>query len=98
MTEAPTIEAPPTTATSTEQRRAILASHVAAQVRKGWRVESQTDYQATLAKGHRPNHILHLILSIVTVGIWALVWILVALTSREKRMSISVDEFGNVMR
>lgn len=79
-----------------ERRRAILASAVSQKVRKGWRVESQTDYQATLAKGHRPNHILHLILTILTLGIWGIVWIIVTVTSREKRTSIAVDEFGNV--
>lgn len=84
------------TSASLEQRRAILASAVAQQVRKGWRVESQTDYQATLAKGHRPNHILHLILTILTLGIWAIVWIIVTLTNRERRKSIAVDEFGHV--
>lgn len=81
---------------SLEQRRSILASAVAQQVRKGWRVESQTDYQATLAKGHRPNHLLHLILTLLTLGIWGIVWIIVTLTNREKRKSIAVDEFGNI--
>ena len=35
---------------------------------KGYRIESRSDYQATIVKGHRPNHILHLILSIITLG------------------------------
>jgi hypothetical protein len=86
------------TRASTEQRRSVLASNIAQQVRKGWSVESQTDYQATLAKGHRPNHVLHLILTVLTIGIWGIVWIIVSLTSRVKRQTITVDEFGNVMR
>lgn len=94
-TTVPTPIAP--TPITIEQRRLILASKVAAQVRKGWTVESQTDYQATLTKGHRPNHLLHLILTVLTLGLWAIVWIVVALTNRVKHKVITVDEFGHVL-
>jgi len=33
----------------------------------------------------RTNHVLHLLLSIVTAGIWIPVWILVALNNADKR-------------
>ena len=36
---------------------------------RGYRVVSQTDDQAMLVRGHRPNHILHLLLSVVTLGL-----------------------------
>lgn len=32
-----------------------------------------------LAVGSRPNHVLHLLLTIATAGFWAIVWVLVAL-------------------
>jgi len=80
---------------STEQRRAILAQRIAEQVRKGYRVESQMEYQAILVKGHRPNHILHLILSILTAGLWLFVWLALAVFGGENRRMITVDEFGN---
>lgn len=67
-----------------------LDRNVAEQVRKGWRVESQSEHQAVLVKGHRPNHILHLLLSIFTLGLWIPVWILVTLLSREKRKVVTV--------
>ena len=73
-----------------QQRRALLAQQVARLVGKGWRVESQTEFQATLAKGHRPNHILHLILTILTLGLWAVVWVLAAIVGGEKRRVVSV--------
>jgi hypothetical protein len=60
-------------------------------------VESQADYQAILVRGHRPNHVLHLILTLVTLGIWAIVWILVAIFQKERRTIIRVDEFGNTL-
>jgi hypothetical protein len=78
-----------------EERKALLAQAVANSVRNGWRVESQSDYQAVLVKGKRPNHILHLILTLVTLGLWAIVWIGVTIAGGEKRQVVSVDEYGN---
>jgi hypothetical protein len=80
-----------------EELKALLAQAVANWVHGGWRVESQTDFQAVMAKGHRLNHILHLILTIITLGIWAIVWILVVALGGEKRAVVSVDEYGNTL-
>jgi hypothetical protein len=55
-----------------EERKALLAQAVANWVHGDWRVESQTDFQAVMVKGHRTNHVLHLILTLVTLGIWAM--------------------------
>lgn len=78
------------------QRRAALAEHVAMAVQNGWRVESQTDFQAVLVDGHRTNHLLHLILSLVTLGLWLIVWGIAAIVGGEKRRVLSVDENGRV--
>lgn len=94
MTE---LETTPTTTKNAAERKELLARAVANQVRQGWRVESQTDYQAVLVKGQRPNHILHLILTLVTLLVWGIVWILVALLGGEKRMVIDVDEYGQTL-
>lgn len=80
---------------SPEERKALLAQAVANQVRQGWRVESQTDYQAVIVTGQRPNHILHLILTIVTLGLWGIVWIAIAIFGGEKRGVITIDDYGN---
>ena len=48
-------------------------------------------------RGKPVNHLLHLILTIVTVGLWGIVWIIVALTGGERRMQIAIDEYGNVV-
>lgn len=66
-----------------------LHAQIKQAVRRGWRVESQTASQVVLVKGHRPNHILHLLLSVVTVGIWIPIWLIVAVTSREKRRVVT---------
>jgi hypothetical protein len=64
-------------------------AQVARLLSKGYHVETQTNAMTQLAKGHRPNHIFHLILSLVTFGAWLPVWIIVALASGEKRKVIA---------
>jgi hypothetical protein len=59
-------------------------------------VESQSDYQAVLAKGKRTSHGLHLFLTIITAGLWGIVWLVTWLVNREHRQIANVDEYGNV--
>ena len=44
----------------------------------GQRLESRSDFQAVLVEGHRVNHVLHLLLSLVTFGLWFIVWVSLA--------------------
>jgi hypothetical protein len=44
------------------------------------------------------NHILHLILTLVTCGVWAIVWIVLAFVGGERRIALNVDDYGNVLR
>jgi hypothetical protein len=78
------------------RRRDTLTSFISKQTNKGWRVQSRSDYEAQLIKGKPTNHLLHLILSIVTLGFWIPVWIGVALFAGQKEWYVTVDEFGNV--
>lgn len=78
-----------------DERKEALARAIHTQVAQGARVESQSDFQAILVTGHRPNHVLHLILGFLTLGLWWLVWLGLAIFGGEKRMSVSVDEWGN---
>lgn len=85
---------------SPDRRKSAVASSVAAAVGAGWNVQSQTDYQAVMIRpGTKVNHLLHLILTLITLGLWLVVWFLVAvLHKREKLLVISVDEYGNTTR
>ena len=81
-----------------DERKEALALRVSNMVAsQGMRVESQSDYQAVLVKGKKVNHILHLILTLITVGTWGIVWILLVVLGGEKREIVRVDEFGNVL-
>jgi hypothetical protein len=80
---------------SADERKSLLAQAVANDVRQGWRVESQMDFQAVMVKGQRVNHLLHLILTIFTAGLWGIVWLILVLTGGEKRSVITIDEYGH---
>ena len=80
-----------------DERKETLARHVANATARGLRVESQSDYQAVFVNGKPVNHILHLILSAFTLGLWLLVWAALAIFGGEKRSVVRVDEYGNVL-
>jgi hypothetical protein len=84
-----------TTIRSTEERKAILQQKIIQHVGIGYKVETQTDFQVVLSHGGKVNHIMHLLLSIVTFGFWLIVWLLIAMFSRKKFITLSVDQFGN---
>ncbi len=78
------------------ERRDRLMVAVESRVLQGYRVESQTDFQAVLVRGRRVNHILHLLLSIFTCGLWIIVWLALGLFGGEKRDVVRVDEQGGI--
>lgn len=84
------------TPTPDDQQRAMDA-RVAHWVRWDWGVEAQTPTQVVMVKGHRPNHVLHLILSIITLGLWLIVWLILSIASGEKRKTISVSADGRLV-
>lgn len=51
-----------------------------------------------LLKGKKVNHVLHAILSLITAGIWLIVWLLLVLTNKRQRIILSVNEHGTVDR
>jgi hypothetical protein len=60
------------------------------------RIESQSEYDAVIVIGRPVNHILHLLLSCVTFGLWLIVWLLAGLFGGERRVMISVNPDGDV--
>ena len=82
---------------SDDRRRIkILETNVMDAVAKGWGIESQGQYHAVIVQGERVNHLLHLILSIITVGLWIIVWLILVISGGQERMMIYVDEQGEV--
>ncbi len=79
-----------------EERRILLLGALDGQVADGARVESRSEFQAVVVRGRRTNHLLHFLISLVTIGIWCSVWILITIAGGEKRTTIDVNRFGNV--
>ena len=81
-----------------DEQSAILARAVTDSAQYGWHVVSQTQNTAQLAKGKPTSHLLHLVISVLTLGLWIPVWIAVSLFTGEKHRLIIVDEYGGVFR
>ena len=80
-----------------ELRRQALYNAVAQEVARGGRVESQTDLNAIIVRGSKPNHVLHLILTLVTCLAWSVVWIALVVIQQEHRTQLTVDPYGQVL-
>jgi len=75
----------------------VLDQEVAKWTKLGYAVENRSTTQVVMAKGKRPNHLLHLILTILTVGLWGLFdWLPLSIFKREHRRVITVDGQGQV--
>lgn len=82
------------------QRQSILAQAITAQIAQGgWGVETQGGFNAVLIKGgKRTSHALHFVLTLMTGGVWIIGWIIAVRRNKAQRITLFVDEFGNVQR
>ncbi|CAM3956874.1 hypothetical protein GCM10009799_04690 [Nocardiopsis rhodophaea] len=83
-----------------DERKMRLGQAIQNEVLKGGAVESRDDFQAVIRFGKPVNHMLHLVLTLVTCTIWAWVWLIVWIisTQKNKTITLSVDEYGRVLR
>ena len=79
---------------TTEQRIEILNVEVARLVSQGWAAESVAGNQAVLFRARRIGWFWNLVLTLITSGLWAIIWIIRVLKNKGKRIVIYVDEFG----
>lgn len=77
------------------KRRRALSLRIQNESANGWRVESQTDFDAVLVKT-KPHIMRYLLLTAVTVGFyWMGGWLFYRPT-RDIRRAAAVDEWGRV--
>ena len=101
-------ETQPVQRKSADERKELLAHTVEDEVARGSRVESQSDFQAVLVRGRRPNLVERLIVKIAFLGVvflirairkpgglWGVVGTLAFIFVGEKRSLATVDEYGN---
>ncbi|MFI7547195.1 hypothetical protein [Actinoplanes sp. NPDC049599] len=51
---------------------------------------------AVVVSAANVNHVLHLLLTLVSCGLWAVVWLFIAATSRTRRVSLVLNPDGTV--
>lgn len=83
---------------SPEQRQQMLGMAVNAEVVRGASIREMDQTSAVLLKKDEVNHILHLLLTVFTCGLWAIIWLLAAASARVHMYRLVVDEFGIVRR
>jgi len=102
-------ETQPVQRKSADERKELLAHTVENEVAHGSRVESQSDFQAVLVRGRRPNFVERLILKIAFLGLVfrvrairkpggglrGVVGTLAFIFLGQKRSLATVDEYGN---
>lgn len=86
------------TVLTAEQKAEILSREINGMASKGWHLVSQTSSQASFEKGKNTSHGLHIFLSIITLGLWLIVWLLLAIFAGRKTCLINVDDYGNITR
>jgi hypothetical protein len=63
----------------------------------GWRLVATHGNMATMVSGRPTNHVLHVLVSIFTLGLWLPIWFLIAVTADgEKQLVITADAEGNI--
>lgn len=85
---------------SSSERTTRLDAVIIEAVRYGGRVESRSATQAVIVWGNTTSggvHVIHFLMTMFTCGFWLLVWIPVAMFTRQKRVTITVDPYGNVV-
>ena len=95
--------APPqsTTPVTPEGRAERLSRIVSAKSLEGYVVVDRDDRNATAVLSHpgkEVNHVLHVIITIFTCGLWLIPWLVMGVTKKkEERLRISIDGFGNLL-
>ncbi len=79
---------------SASERQKILKEKIVICQATGMRLESSGEFQAVLATPQKTNHVMHLIVSFFTLGLWLPVWLLITLTRKNRREVLQVDEAG----
>lgn len=81
---------------SLAEQRKLLDQIVLAHVAAGFHLEHQTDDTAILVRKNGANHMLHLVLTLLTCALWLVVWLFAILGAHEIRRTIHVASDGAV--
>jgi hypothetical protein len=94
--EPPTSPTAPHEQLSQAERGSILEDNLLEAGSQGGHVETRSATEAVVVYGRPVNHVLHLLLSVFTCGLWVPVWLFIAATGGQHRATICVDPEGTV--
>lgn len=80
----------------TAARSTLLDTTITSWVTAGWAVETRSTHQAVMTSGVQPNHVLHAILSMFTLGLWLIVWLYQGMHCSRQRVALTVLDDGQV--
>jgi len=78
------------------RRERLLELAVDLEVLSGGRVVNRSRDGVTLAYQRTVTHLGHLVLTLITGGLWGFVWLAVILNRKESRVRLEVDPWGNI--
>lgn len=78
------------------RREHLLAQAVAAEVASGADVVLPGSVTTVVGRRRRVSHLVHALLTLLTMGMWAVVWIAMCLARTRDRVRLEVDEWGHV--
>ena len=80
------------------ERQEVLQREIAKLVAKGYQVQSSSATQAVLSKKKKIRLITHILIAVITFGVWLLVPLWQMINRKQSMITVSVDEFGTVRK
>ena len=78
------------------RRERLLAQVVDDLTLQGCDVKLKSQFRVVVARRRPVNHFLHLILTVLTVGVWGLIWLIMAIARKDDLTAYEVDRQGHV--
>ena len=82
---------------TTDEREQMLERSLQEYSAQGWRIETRSEFQATIAKRTAFSYGLNVFLTIITFGLWKVILVRTGGRSGVRRHTITVDEYGNIV-
>jgi hypothetical protein len=85
---------------STQNNTALFYTVLSYRIQEGFKIIEQNDklpYVVLTKETQAINHKLHFLLTCVTLGLWATIWIyLIIKASKNKKILVAIDEDGKI--
>ena len=81
-----------------EQRRNLLQREIVKYLNQGYQVQSSTDTQVVLSRKKKIKLITHILISLLTAGLWLIVPLIQIINRKQNTIVVSIDQFGNISK